>query len=254
MITLKLKKQERQDRIVLLLNRTGFMTSNSLAKQIGVTSMTIRRDINELDQAHKVIKTYGGAKPLSNDMTVEFSTSQKLTINVELKKQIGEKLANIIEDGATVFLGAGTTLMYSLPFLIKKNLTFVTNSFISFSKLATTSDCRVLSTGGELHKNTGEFLGQIAERTFDGLNLDYALCSTNGIRNNDVTTSSEDEGRIQNVAINHATKALIIADHTKLGRSDIITFRNLNTFNGLVTDNEISSEQRNLYSEYTKVW
>lgn len=84
--------------------------------------------------------------------------------------------------------------MYSLPFLIKKNLTFVTNSFISFSKLATTSDCRVLSTGGELHKNTGEFLGQIAERTFDGLNLDYALCSTNGIRNNDVTTSSEDEG------------------------------------------------------------
>lgn len=72
------QKQERQDRIVLLLNRTGFMTSNSLAKQIGVTSMTIRRDINELDQAHKVIKTYGGAKPLSNDMTVEFSTSQKI--------------------------------------------------------------------------------------------------------------------------------------------------------------------------------
>ena len=51
------KKQDRQDQIVLLLNRTGFMTSNSLAKQIGVTTMTIRRDINELDKKHKLIKT-----------------------------------------------------------------------------------------------------------------------------------------------------------------------------------------------------
>lgn len=248
-----MKKQERQEQIVLLLNGTGFMTSSSLAKQIGVTSMTIRRDINELDKKHKLVKTYGGAKPLNSAMTVEFSTSQKLKINVDLKKQIGQKLADIIEDNSTVFLGAGTTLLYAVPFLVKKNLTFVTNSFISFSRLAT-SDCRVLSTGGELHKNTGEFLGQIAERTFDGLNLDYALCSTNGVRDNDVTTSSEDEGRIQNVAINHTSKALIIADHTKLGRSDMITFRNLNAFDGLVTDNEIDPKMRQEYSEYTKVW
>ena len=66
------KKQDRQDQIVLLLNRTGFMTSNSLAKQIGVTTMTIRRDINELDKKHKLIKTYGGAKPLNSAMTVHF--------------------------------------------------------------------------------------------------------------------------------------------------------------------------------------
>lgn len=247
------KKYKRQNQIVLLLNRTGFMTSTSLAEQIGVTPMTIRRDINELDKQHKLIKTFGGAKPISNVMTVEFSTSQKLKINVDLKKQIGQKLAEIIDDNSTFFLGAGTTLLYAVPYLVKKNLTFVTNSFISFSRLAT-SDCRVLSTGGELHKNTGEFLGQIAERTFDGLNLDYALCSTNGIKDNNVTTSSEDEGRIQNVAINHANKSLIIADHTKLGRSDMITFRNLNAFDGLVTDNNINPKIHKEYSQYTKVW
>ncbi|MCT7895280.1 MAG: DeoR/GlpR transcriptional regulator, partial [Lactobacillus gasseri] len=88
----------------------------------------------------------------------------------------------------------------------------------------------------------------------DGLNLDYALCSTNGIKDNNVTTSSEDEGRIQNVAINHANKSLIIADHTKLGRSDMITFRNLNAFDGLVTDNNINPKIHKEYSQYTKVW
>ena len=136
------KKYKRQNQIVLLLNRTGFMTSTSLAEQIGVTPMTIRRDINELDKQHKLIKTFGGAKPISNVMTVEFSTSQKLKINVDLKKQIGQKLAEIIDDNSTIFLGAGTTLLYAVPYLVKKNLTFVTNSFISFSRLAT-SDCRV---------------------------------------------------------------------------------------------------------------
>lgn len=97
------KKYKRQNQIVLLLNRTGFMTSTSLAEQIGVTPMTIRRDINELDKQHKLIKTFGGAKPISNVMTVEFSTSQKLKINVDLKKQIGQKLAEIIDDNSTIF-------------------------------------------------------------------------------------------------------------------------------------------------------
>lgn len=248
-----IKKKERQDEIVLLLNKTGFMTSNDLAKQIGVTPMTIRRDIKELAKERKVLKTYGGARPLSSVMNVEFSTSQKLRINVELKKQIGKKLAEIIEDGSTVFIGAGTTLLYAVPYLIEKNLTFVTNSFPSFSKLAT-SDCRVLSTGGELHKNTGEFLGQIAERTFEGLNLDYAICSTNGIRDNNVTTSSEDEGKIQNVAIKHAIKSLVVADHTKLGRSDMITFRHLDAFEGLITDDQIDENVRQHYARFTKVW
>lgn len=247
------KKKERQDQIILLLNKRGFMSSTELAEQIGVTSMTIRRDITELDKQKKLLKTFGGAKPLSTPMPIEFSTSQKIHINVDLKKQIGQKLANLIEDGSTVFIGAGTTLLYSVPFLSKKNLTFITNSFPSFTELAATEN-RVLSTGGELHKNTGEFLGSIAERTFEGLNIDYALCSTNGIRDNNVTTSSEDEGKIQNVAIKHSVNSIIVADHTKLGKSDIITFKNLDEFNGLVTDDLVDSDTKLHYSRFTKVW
>lgn len=95
---------------------------------------------------------------------------------------------------------------------------------------------------------------QSAERTFEGLNLDYAICSTNGIRDNDVTTSSEDEGKIQNVAIKHAIKSLIVADHTKLGHSDMITFRHLDAFDGLITDNQIDKNIKQHYEKFTKVW
>lgn len=247
-----LAKLERQKKIVSLLNKTGFMRTNELAEQIGVTPMTIRRDINELAGQKQLIKDYGGARPINRGINVEFSTQEKINVNVPLKKNIGEKLGQLLPDECTIFLGAGTTLLHSLPFLTQKNITFVTNSFPAFSALAS-SDCRVISTGGLLHKNTGEFLGQIAERTFEGLNLDFALCSTNGIYDNSVTTSSENEGHIQNVAIAHSRNSIIVADHTKLDRSDIITFRELKSFDMLVTDDEIPLSVKKRYGKYTKV-
>lgn len=251
-LIMTLTKADRQKKIVTLINATGFMRSNELARKVGVTPMTIRRDVKELAKQNKLIKDYGGARSISSNNKIEFSTQEKMNRNVSLKKNIGKKLAKILPENCTIFLGAGTTLLYAVPFLIKKHITFVTNSVPSFSTL-TNSSCRVISTGGELHKNTGEFLGEIAERAFNGLNLDYALCSTNGIFDDNVTTSNEEEGRVQNIAINHSRKSLIIADHTKLEKSDMITFRELRQFTALVTDDQIDPSKQTKYSKYTKV-
>lgn len=247
-----LRKQERQNKIILLLEKVGFLTTKNLAEQIGVTEVTIRRDLKELDKQKKVQKTYGGAKSTGKLINIEYSTQQKMKLNVEEKKEIGRKIANVIPNNSTIFLGAGTTLLYSIDYLLDKNITFITNSYPAFDRLAS-STSRVLSTGGELHKNTGEFLGLLAERTFDGLNIDYALCSTNGISDDKVTTSIDSEGALQNKAILHSTKSIIVADHTKLDKSDIITFRSLTNFDMLITDGGISTEQKRKYSKYIKI-
>ncbi|MCZ9599350.1 MULTISPECIES: DeoR/GlpR family DNA-binding transcription regulator [Lactobacillus] len=249
---LVLHKKERQEKIILLLAKSGFLTTKSLAQKIGVTEVTIRRDLTELAKKNEVQKTFGGAKPNEKHLNIEFSTQQKINVNVPLKKQIGKKLAEIIPNNSTIFLGAGTTLLYSIEYLLDKNISFITNSVPAFERLASTTS-RVLSTGGELHKNTGEFLGLLAERTFDGLNIDYALCSTNGILDDNVTTSIDTEGALQNKAILHSKKTIIVADHTKLDRSDLITFRSLTNFDMLVTDNEIQPQLKNKYSKYTKI-
>ncbi|MFT9451842.1 DeoR/GlpR family DNA-binding transcription regulator [Liquorilactobacillus ghanensis] len=172
--------------------------------------------------------------------------------NVTEKKEIASTLRNFIPDNVTVFLGAGTTLLFAAPFLINKNITFITNSLPAFLELKK-NNCHIILTGGELHQNTSEFLGTLAERAFEDLNIDYALCSTNGITKNNVTTSNADEGSIQNVAINHSKKRIIVADHTKFNQSDIITFKKLNEFDFLITDSGINNIDLECYSKYTKI-
>lgn len=248
MIFLSLQ-EKRLTAINNLLHKTGFMTTVDIAENLQVSSMTVRRDLKRLEELGKITRIYGGAK--SNDPT-ESTTNEKLQKNINEKKEIAELLAGKITDNSTIFLGAGTTLLLAVPLLVKKNLTFVTNSLLAFNEI-NKSKCRLLLTGGELHRNTEEFLGEKAEYFFEGLNFDYAVCSTNGISNNNVTTSMTPEGTIQNIAIDHAEKAIIVADHTKLNHSDIITFQNLSKFDYLVTDSKIEKNDFKKYSKYTKV-
>ncbi|WEV38920.1 DeoR/GlpR family DNA-binding transcription regulator [Lactobacillus sp. ESL0731] len=242
-------QEKRLTEINNILSKTGFMTTVDIAKNLQVSPMTIRRDLKRLEEQGKITRIYGGAQ--SNNQT-ESTTNEKLKKNIVEKKEIAKLLANEITNNSTIFLGAGTTLLMAVPLLIPKNLTFVTNSLPAFNEI-NKSDCRLLLTGGELHRNTEEFLGEKAENIFNGLNLDYALCSTNGISENRVTTSTIPEGNIQNIAIAHSEKSFVVADHTKLDHSDIITFQKLDKFDCLVTDPEIENEKVKKYSKYIKM-
>ncbi|NUE97936.1 DeoR/GlpR transcriptional regulator [Lactobacillus melliventris] len=242
-------QEKRLTEINILLRKTGFMTTVDIAKSLNVSSMTVRRDLKRLEEQGKITRIYGGAQ--SNSRT-ESTTNEKLQKNISEKKEIAKLLAKQVTNNSTIFLGAGTTLLMSVPLLLSKNLTFVTNSLPAFNEI-NKSKCRLFLTGGELHRNTEEFLGEKAENIFEGLNFDYALCSTNGICDNSVTTSTIPEGNIQNIAISHAKMSFIVADHTKLNHSDIITFRDLDKFDLLVTDPKVTPEDVKKYSKYIKI-
>ncbi|MBA1434109.1 DeoR/GlpR family DNA-binding transcription regulator [Bombilactobacillus bombi] len=242
-------QEERLSKIHALVDQSGFMSTNDIAKALQVSSMTIRRDLKKLENDGKLTRIYGGAQ---SNKQIEFSTNEKLKRNITEKKEIAQHLATLIPDNSTVYLGAGTTILLAVPYLSKKKATFVTNSLPAFTELIN-SDCRIFLTGGELHRNTEEFLGKKAESMFKGLNLDFAICSTNGINNNHVTTSMMSEGNIQNIAFDHAQTSVIVADHTKLNHSDIITFQDLSNFDFFVTDSGINDIDYKKYSHYVKI-
>lgn len=244
-------RSERLKRIKSLVDSTGYIPTSDIATQLNVSPMTIRRYLNDLNRKKQIIKVYGGAQSVTSSVS-EYTTDEKMNKNVLEKKDIAKKLGELIPDGSTIFLGAGTTLLYDVLALKDKNLTFVTNSLPAFSELNKVN-CHVILSGGELYKNTSEFLGPIAERVFDGINIDIALGSTNGIINDQVTTNNSQEGGIQNTAFQHANKTAIVADHTKLDKSDTFTFRKLSEFDYLVTDSNIDKQLLDKYSKYTKI-
>lgn len=245
------KKIERWKSIKNLVDKNGYLPTIKIAKTLDVSQMTIRRDLKTLEEKNEIVRTYGGAQSVRKIQT-EFTTNEKMKKNVKEKKEIANTLHKFLPDSKTIFIGAGTTLLFAAPLLVDKSFTFITNSLPTFLLLKK-HNCHIILTGGELHQNTSEFLGPLAERAFEDLNIDYTLCATNGITKNSVTISNADEGRIQNIAFEHSKVRIIVADHSKFNQSDIMTYQKLSAFDYLVTDSTISNEELEIFSKYTKV-
>ncbi|KRL80100.1 DeoR/GlpR family DNA-binding transcription regulator [Ligilactobacillus equi] len=247
-------KNVRLNKIIDIINLNGgTMSTSEIASTIGVSEVTIRRDLKELEQQGKLIREHGGASIIEEPQKhIEFSTDEKMLRNIGKKEEIGKKLGKLIPDKSTIFLGAGTTLLLAIPYLVKKELTFITNSYPAFQALLE-YDNRVILTAGELYKKTGEFLGEIAENSFNSINIDYALCSTNGISENKVTTSNSQQGSIQSTAMMCSNKKIIVADTSKIGNLDVITFSNLDSFDFLVSDDDWDAEVKKKYSQYIEI-
>ncbi|MFT8666547.1 MAG: DeoR/GlpR family DNA-binding transcription regulator, partial [Liquorilactobacillus ghanensis] len=126
-------KRTRQDQILALLasSKNKSLTTTELTKKLNVTSMTVRRDLNELAKKKLLSRTYGGAS-----LIIEKSTSEKNKIQRNAKLEIGLKIASLIPENSTVYLGAGTTIFAAAEFLsLNKGIQYVTNSELIFHYL-----------------------------------------------------------------------------------------------------------------------
>lgn len=241
-------KQDRQNAILALLkaSKDEAITTVSIANNLNVAPMTIRRDLVELENEQLVTRVYGGARIFS-----EKTTEQKRHIEIVAKREIGRAMTQLIKPRMTVYLGAGTTIYNSLDFVPKRDdILYVTNSDISFHYLVK-KGANVILSGGSYHDTTDEFVGGAAEDTISNYFYDVAFISTNGIWEGSVTTSNEPEGDIQNVAMHNAKQRYLVCDHTKFGRADRYGFSKLQDFNGVITDSLISSIAQKQTKEQT---
>ncbi|MDR2975996.1 MAG: DeoR/GlpR family DNA-binding transcription regulator [Streptococcaceae bacterium] len=245
-------KNERQKKILDLIQEHIYLTSASIAKTLQVSEMTIRRDITEMANENKLTKLHGGAQKL--DMThKELTTDEKFPSHAEQKKYIGKVINSLVEDNATIFVGAGTTIYYVLTELRKENLFVITNSLTAFNYLIENTSYRIILIGGEFYPTTEQFIGDIATKALDTLNIDIAFASTNGILDNNITTSHLSEGAVQNAAFAHSKISCIVADSSKLNVSDVYTLCPLDQMDFLITDDEISDEMFAHYGQYTTI-
>ena len=110
---------ERQEKIVQILEERPRVTVEELAKQLGVTAMTIRRDLKYLESVQIVSRTFGGAV-LKSKLTLELPRQEKEMQHQAEKERIGQAAAALVEEEQTVLLDAGTTTMAIAKELIKK--------------------------------------------------------------------------------------------------------------------------------------
>lgn len=250
-------KAERQDKVRQLLEEQGTVLVKEISDALGVSDMTIRRDLEELASLGEIERVHGGARSAQGRphamLRHEYSHSEKRTKHAEEKLQIARRAVELIEEGSTIFLGTGTTVEQMASMLPTFRLRIVTNSLSVFNLLEAREDCELCLVGGMYRRRTAAFVGPTAEDTLRALGIDAAFIGANGILDGDVSTSNMDEGRIQQLAFSKADSRYLIADSSKIGKRDFYTFCRLDNLDAVVCEPGISAEDRVAIEEHTRV-
>lgn len=245
-------KEERYQSILSMLEKNQTVEVSELAKLLNVTEMTVRRDLQALENEGLLVRVHGGARKKDSHY-VELSNNQKETINVELKKHIGQLCADLIEENESVFIGSGTTSSCIFDYLENKHFNLITNSITIFERAIKMPNIDVILVGGRYRKKTGTLVGYFANKLLSEIKVTKAFIGTNGISGTDITTANEEEGYGLQIILNNAIERYILADSTKFGIEAFFTFYDVKNTTGIITDKNINPHVADYYKKLTKI-
>jgi DeoR/GlpR family transcriptional regulator of sugar metabolism len=231
--------QERRDAILRALLPSGAATVAQLADELGVSEMTIRRDLGVLAGQQLVEKVHGGAV-LAKRGAAEPHFATKRRINAPAKAAIAEAAAAMVRDGMTVALSAGTTTWQVARRLrggMVRDLTFVTNSLNVAGALEANGWHSVVVSGGSFRTPSDALVGPFANQTLRQLNADLLILGVHSIDAKvGLTTPNIAEAETNRVLVAGARRVVVVADSSKLGQVSLATFAGCEEVDLLVTD------------------
>lgn len=222
-----------------MLGARGECSVEELAAALGVTGMTVRRDLAALAEQGKAIRTHGGAT-MAERISFEFDFLRRVKQREGAKAAIGAAAAGLVEDGQSVLLDSGTTtLALSRRLKEKKNLTVITTSLPIASQLQYSPNIAVLLLGGYLRAGSPDLIGAMTEANLETLHADIAFVGADGIDDQgNAYNQSPEIARMLGKMAAAATRVFVVADHSKLGHAALWRFGQIKNWAGLITDAE----------------
>lgn len=221
-------KEERLLKTLNLVNKNKVIKTTEISNILGVSLATVRRDLNELSENKKIKKVFGGAKSITNSnyIMTEDNMVKKNKLNTKEKDLLGKFAANLIEENDFIYMDAGTTVEAIIPYINKKNLSFVTNG-IGIGRELSALGYKVYVLPGEIKISTDSIIGTLASEYVRNFNFTKGFFGTNGIDYDfGFTTTDVNEAMVKTSAIKRCKEAYIIADSTKFEKISQVTFLN----------------------------
>lgn len=238
-------RNERQRKILELLQQEKSVKIKELAQQLGVSIITIRRDFDELSDSGQIKKIYGGAV-LPEESPVfpghPFFNSRLQQQQVE-KIHIAETAASLVQDGDVIALDIGTTcLELAKQLKNRRNLTILTNSIPILLELMY-SDLEVYSLGGQLRGSQQSLHGSIALHSLEDFFVSKAFISAGGITlDNGLTDHNRDSAELCAAIIRRAEQAILLADNSKFGKNAAAVIGPLEMVDTIITDDGLPKQ------------
>lgn len=238
-----LLKIERQSYIRKLVEENGRVTVPELSAHFDVSAATIRRDLEELDGKGWVRRTHGGAVRAER-ASKEPPMMQRISEQQTEKQRIGEATAGIIEEGQSIFLGSGTTVLEVARHLPKEiQLTVITNSLPVVNHLANYPNVELIVIGGMLRQSELSMVGHIAEQAVKEFRADKVILGMHAIdSHHGFTNEYLPETMTDRAILGIAPQVIVVADHTKFGRVSSVLVAATTAAHMIVTDKDASKE------------
>lgn len=213
------------------------MVVSNLSAIFQVTEETIRRDLEKLEDEGFLTRTYGGAVLNTTALSDNIHFYKRAKSFYEEKQIIARNALPFIKNKTTMAADSSSTAMELLKLLKERNdLTLLTNSAEAFHELAQ-SEINVVSTGGELNKNTLSLQGRITKEIISRYHVDIMVMSCKGLdRESGALDSNEAEAEIKKTMIRQATEVALLVDHSKFDRKAFVQLVDLNNINYIITN------------------
>jgi len=234
-----LRAVHQSERLSMILERladSGSVAVAPLARDLGVSSATIRRDLELLDSQRLMTRTHGGA--VARGLLYELPLRYKAARHQEEKLRIARAAAERVPDGAAVGLTGGTTTTeVSRAIADRPGLTIVTNALNIASELAVRPNLKLVVPGGVARSESYELVGPLAEASLASLNLDIAFVGVDGIAAAaGLTTHHDVEANTNRALIERAQSVVVVADSSKLDRVTFARICGVESVDVLITD------------------
>ncbi|HMO57921.1 MAG TPA: DeoR/GlpR family DNA-binding transcription regulator [Roseiflexaceae bacterium] len=232
-----MNKYLRRDRVLAYIRENQHVTVAQICDILSVSEATARRILNELSAATEIERVRGGAIAIQSGVP-ERDTQLHAHAQEHEKQQIGKAAAELVQDGDTVFLGSGTTVLEVAYHLGERgNLTVMTNSGPIIELLKDKPNIMLFGLGGILWHREQSFIGHITEQALSQLHADKvitgirAISTEKGLSNRDPMCTPTERAIL---AI--GDQVIIVADHTKCNTADRAFVAPLSAIHTLITD------------------
>jgi len=232
--------RQRQDVIQSLLRTRRFATVRELASAVGVSEMTVRRDLHTLQSDGHVHRVFGGAHDANAAHGVatipEQRVSERMAESREAKTAIARTAAALVRDGDTVGLDGSTTAVHLARRLRGRAITVVTNNLSVVDELAGGA-ASVFVPGGMLRETTRTLVGETTVAALGPLNADIVFFSCTGLHAAaGISDSNVEEVAVKRALFRLAERRVALVDGSKFGRLSLLKLIDLDDVESLVTE------------------
>lgn len=234
----------RIQRILDLVATQAEVAGADLAQRFGVTPMTIRRDLETLEERGEIVRTHGGAMRAA-PAVARFAFNKRRQTRIAEKRAIAAAAAQRVAPGMNVILDTGTTTLEIARHLTGvAELRVLTSSLAVASRLFAHENIELILLGGTVRRGSPDLTGRLTEGNLQSYRTDIAFIGADAVDPDGLYTDSESIAQVSRAMIASSKQTVLVADSSKFGRTAFAKFASWPDVDATVVDETVNDRHR----------